>query len=192
MERDRDIEILNLALGQAINTKNNKMVFKIIQDHRIDVNKKYGGKNLTPLIYAVTEGSEVIVESLLKHPDIDVNIKDNSGNNALSVALYNLGEYYYDIFTKLILAGSTLKEQEFCYYVKDYGKILNMDHQSFIDMYPDNTDEEIEEFREKIINLVDILVYYYYNEKLACLKNDRELQRIINSSLRRQDMFVKQ
>lgn len=104
---------------------------------------------MTPLIYAVTEGSEVIVESLLKHPDTDVNIKDNSGNNALSVALYNLGEYYYDIFAKLIVAGSTLKEQEFCDYVKNYGENLNMDNQSFMNMYLFNTEEEIEEFKEK-------------------------------------------
>lgn len=44
MERDINIEILNFALEQAIDTRNDIMIFKIIQDPRIDVNKKYGKK----------------------------------------------------------------------------------------------------------------------------------------------------
>jgi serine/threonine-protein phosphatase 6 regulatory ankyrin repeat subunit B len=97
-------------LVSAIVMGNNLRVKKLLNTTPVDVNMTvmipiYGMGPSSPLMYAVNEGNIELVELLLKHPNININVRDNAGRTALIYAV----SITYDT-KKLLLDTPGVKE----------------------------------------------------------------------------------
>jgi ankyrin repeat protein len=82
------------AINQGSFKGNLEVVKLLMKEKHLDVNyaiyPRYGGS--TPLISAVRQGHQKVVEHLLKHEDIDVNVPELQGGTALYLAVLNDSE----------------------------------------------------------------------------------------------------
>lgn len=87
-------------LGQAeeVTTFQNEVTSDNVNDRLDDSNK-------TALMYAAQEGNAPLLEFLLSINDVDVNLLDNEGNNALMLAV----KYKHPEIVKLLVAITELQ-----------------------------------------------------------------------------------
>ncbi len=81
-------DLANIGFRNAILNRNSKEVKSLLKKLPVDVNAPLGGP--TALKWAALTGDNEIVEMLLEHPDIDVNLQDALGCTALMWAIIPL------------------------------------------------------------------------------------------------------
>lgn len=64
-----------------------EVVKALVNDKNIDVNCQDPFLRLTPLMFAIKRGMEVVFDMLIDHPDIDLNIKSRYDRTALQIAV---------------------------------------------------------------------------------------------------------
>lgn len=76
--------LLTPELINRVCYKNLPEIIKLLINHNIDINQIHN--NMTPLMVAAKKNSEKIINILLSHPDIKINIQNNIGYTALHFA----------------------------------------------------------------------------------------------------------
>ncbi|KAF2096755.1 ankyrin [Rhizodiscina lignyota] len=73
-------------LALATICRNTDLVRTLISQDDVQINQISGYEESTALFFAVADGHTSIVEELLRHPKIEVNIKDGIGRTPLTMA----------------------------------------------------------------------------------------------------------
>jgi ankyrin repeat protein len=124
-------------------------VVKKLINQGIDINIKDDIQGNTALIFAIMNGSIDMVKFLLEQPEIDINIKNNNGWDALSVAhLYDQTKIEYILFLRSDLNKS---DEDFrnlltFYNIKQLKKLKNYKFQK--DLLNNEKDDIILKFNK--------------------------------------------
>ena len=122
------------SLISAANDSSSSKVKELLKNGDINVNET-DDKNWTALFYAAWNDNIDIIKNLIKS-GIDVNMKDENGFSALSIASAFVGEDI-DIVEELIYAGADLSVISDQVKNKDCFEILSTKHQKYIiEKYP--------------------------------------------------------
>lgn len=110
-----DVNILDRCgrspLMYAIQLDKHDIVSILLADRRLNVNSGDDQYSLTPLMGAAIHGNAAMLELLLKHPDVDLDLKTRYGHTALSVAIrFNNNEAIRLIREKYAIMGKDCPE----------------------------------------------------------------------------------
>lgn len=95
----------------AIQLDKHDIVSILLADRRLNVNSGDDQYSLTPLMGAAIHGNAAMLELLLKHPDVDLDLKTRYGHTALSVAIrFNNNEAIRLIREKYAIMGKDCPE----------------------------------------------------------------------------------